>query len=381
MDNKRDFHWLHFSDLHLAPGAKFANRTARKELLKFLRNEIAHGRLPCDYVFITGDIAQRGNYDNAKEFITELLKTLNCSMDKKNRVFWAVGNHDISRDNELRKLIITEVLRSDKNHDFRERVSLSSEELFEEWMEDPIFTELLLSKGMEKYFTWHRELLGKEPFSDDKHAHVRYSLPNLNLIVLNTCLVSCDDHDEHQLHINKGELLDLFDDLDQRNPTFVIGHHGQEFFTKNTKDELGHLFDSNNVDLYLCGHSHRLGYDVFSQAGRDIYQLTCGGGEVDQYSKLSFIHGYYNGNIEKPEVIIRPYSYAEKGNCQWQFDGTLHRRLAGDYPLALTGKKKPSSEITDAVNAKNAGIVKDSDEKDWSSSFFAVFANNSKKDE
>ena len=64
-----DFHWLHFSDLHLTPEEKFDTIMARDELKKFLRDETTAGRLTCDYIFFTGDIANKGNYDGVSGFI------------------------------------------------------------------------------------------------------------------------------------------------------------------------------------------------------------------------------------------------------------------------------------------------------------------------
>jgi predicted MPP superfamily phosphohydrolase len=64
MKSTSDFNWLHFSDLHIAqPG--FDSGYARKQLLSFLSQEIENDNFNPDYIFITGDVAHKGNYGNA----------------------------------------------------------------------------------------------------------------------------------------------------------------------------------------------------------------------------------------------------------------------------------------------------------------------------
>lgn len=48
--------------------------------------------------------------------------------------------------------------------------------------------------------------------------------------MLNTCVTSLDDEDERNLCIMEARLYDVFRNIDDKKPTFVIGHHGIEFF-------------------------------------------------------------------------------------------------------------------------------------------------------
>ena len=336
------FSWLHFSDLHLELNEKFSTQYARKRLLGFLSAETAAGRLPYDYIFITGDVANRGVYRGVPAFAKQLFEALGAT--DLSKVFWAAGNHDIPRKSRLRELVISHI-----------RSSKRSEELFEELMNDPETRDVLLSKVIKDYARNHNKILGKQAF-DIRHPsnpHVKYLLPDLNLIVLNTCLTSCDDNDDRNLFIRGGGLLSMFEGLDSGKPTFVIGHHGIEYFRQGEQDVLGSLFDSGGVDMYLCGHSHRLGYSDFPEASRTIHQITCGGGAVKNPYKISFIHGQYDdgqsysgdgdGSRSGGSVILKPYSYAENGNREWQFDGSLHRKLNGRNKLELTGCPAPSA--------------------------------------
>lgn len=52
--------------------------------------------------------------------------------------------------------------------------------------------------------------------------------------MLNTCVTSLDDEDERNLCIMEARLYDVFRNIDDKKPTFVIGHHGIEFFLSRT---------------------------------------------------------------------------------------------------------------------------------------------------
>ena len=355
------FNWLHFSDLHLTPKQSFDSQYARKRLLQFLHDEASNGRLPCDYVFFTGDIADKGNYDGVQDFIPDLFGALNWKSNASiNRAFWAVGNHDIPRKSLLRSWVI-------------DKIRAEGADCFEECMNDTEIRKLLHPKVLDEYSYWHERLLGRDSgIVDSGNPHAQHILPHLNLIVLNTCLTSCDEKDDQNLHIKESGLQYAFDGLDASKPTFVIGHHGREFFERESQEQLGYIFDTSNVDLYLCGHSHKLGHAEFPEAGREIHQITCGGGVSGKRAKFTFLHGYFDGT--KNEITIKPYSYADEGNRSWQLDRSLHRKLDGMTALKLTGERREPTLINSVFNYTNDSNSVHSIYKKqlaWSQSFFS----------
>ena len=364
-----NFDYLHFSDLHLTTKVNSDTELARKRLVEFLKNKTSAGDLPCDYIFITGDIAYKNDYSGAKAFIEKIFESLKWNQNKYNQVFWAVGNHDISRKNMLREIIISHI-----------RGTENAEKRFEECMRDPRVRSELFMGDMSDYYKWHEEShLYDHSNLVDITDHKLHKLPNLNLITLNTCLTSCDDNDNHNLHIVETKLFDVFENIDINNPTFVMGHHGKGFFTDETQHKLGHLFGSKNVDLYLCGHSHRPGYDAFLQTKEDVHQITSGGGVIDGYSVLSFMHGHYDR--EEATLTVTPYSYADRGNRDWSFDGALHARLDGLTPLQLRriDNVSKSKNKTKVSLTGDSGLVQ-ADSKTRSASFFTSAAPILKKE-
>ncbi|MDR2712464.1 MAG: metallophosphoesterase, partial [Clostridiales bacterium] len=321
------FKWLQFSDLHFSMHDSFDTRMARKALLDFLAKE----RFTCDYIFFSGDIADKNNYTDAEVYIQKIISNI-----AHEQVFWAAGNHDIKRGSLLRSNIITQI-RSDKD----------PQKQFEKNMADQEIRVLLTYSGMSDYISQYDQLFGRKlPTDEISAAHIYYPLDHCNLVVLNTCLTSCDDNDPSNLLIAEPRLLEVFDRVsDKSKPLIVIGHHGKDFFHYDEQEKLAKLFEDAGVDIYLCGHSHRLGYARFDAAGRDIPQITCGGGKIDNYSVFSFMLGEYDAG--KNTVSITPYSYSDRGSGQFQKDFNLHRRLKEDnnrFILSRLGKPHPETD-------------------------------------
>jgi len=176
------FKWLHFLDLHFSMQDSFDTGLARQSLLECLARE----KLACDYVFITGDIANQNDYSAAKEFVTELLSRV--KVDAQN-VFWAVGNHDIKRGSKLRDSIIGNIRKAkDPAHEF------------EAAMADEEMRTILTYSGMADYIQQYDLLFGRKlSAAEISDAHVYHPLEQCNLVVLNTCLTSCDNEDTHKL--------------------------------------------------------------------------------------------------------------------------------------------------------------------------------------
>ena len=311
----KSFKWLQFTDLHLNPQESFDKSIAKMEMLNYLNEK----KFKCDYVFFTGDIANRGNYGATKEFVEQILKTVDVSYEN---VFWSAGNHDIRRGLKEREAIINEI-----------RNAKDPSQAFGKAMSDGAKREILTRSGINDYIENYKELF---PHGNGIHlspanisdAHVFYGLDKLNLVVLNTCLTSCDDEDPGKLMIAENRLAQVFDNLadcDSKKPFFVIGHHGIDFFQEGEKKYLIQLFDIKGVDFYLCGHAHELGYKLFTDVERDIHQITCGGLSYDGYSVISFVYGEFY--IENCSVHVTIHSYSDKGDKKWHEDYSQHQRL------------------------------------------------------
>lgn len=90
-----NFNWLHLSDLHLEQFEQFDVSRMRTKLLEELKS-----LEDVKYIFITGDIANKSEYGNAKGIIDDIKVATGVPNEN---VFWSVGSHDVSRNNKSRK--------------------------------------------------------------------------------------------------------------------------------------------------------------------------------------------------------------------------------------------------------------------------------------
>ena len=307
-----DFSFLHFSDLHLKAKPNFRTALARRRLIKYLKEESDAKRFYCDFIFITGDIAYQNDYSGSIDFLRQLFDSLNWSSDKYDRVFFTAGNHDVDRNYLLRNILIKSI-RNNNN----------SREEFEKLIEDAEIRDVMTNKGMKKFrkFLVDHKFINYRKFNNISY-HSIYKLDSLNLIIINTCLTSFDDDDPNNMFIGEPGLLKVFDELDNEKPTIVLGHHGKAFFHMSVTKYLEDIFRDYSVDFYLCGHSHRAGYEIFSQSAKHkVHQITSGGGIIDGYSKFTFMHGSYKS--EDSSLTILPYSYSESTGQIWHCDNGI----------------------------------------------------------
>jgi len=337
------FKWLQFSDLHLSIES-FDTEFLKERLISFLTQQ----NFSCDYIFITGDVANKGDYSNTEIFVRDrLIKAINIK--NKENIYWCIGNHDIKRDSKIRKDIITRI-----------RCATDPYIAFESAMKDEEERDIITSSGVKGYLDAHKRILGRELSRENVFdAHTYHDLGMCNLVMLNTSLTYCDENDEGRLMILEKRLLETMCKVNDVNkPFIVIGHHGKDFlYSKGRNDhKFERMLDSARVDLYLCGHSHNLGYDCFVNASYDIHQVTCGGGNAsDGHSVFSFILGEYNG--DKHIVNFTPYSYSDRSGT-FDTDYASHPRLteANTFELKrlidLNKQSYRSSDYTDMFYAR-----------------------------
>lgn len=299
-----NFNWVHLSDLHLKQFENFDISNMREKLLKELEK-----LKDVQYVFITGDIANRFQYGDAKKVVAEIKSATKV---KDENVFWSVGNHDISRQYKSRNSIIESMRGNGKGK--------KAKKSFESIIADSESKHLLYDFEFEEYYKQYKEILGYDPV---EKPHAFYERESLCIVNLNTCIASYDDNDAHHLQIVEPALLKIFKKKYDK-PVFVLGHHSTDFFSDDQKDLLYELFDGK-VDLYLCGHAHRLGYRLLPNTRMDVHEIICGGGNGDNFSAYSFVYGMYDSDTKSVQVV--PYSYRDKGNKEWNVDYELHKKL------------------------------------------------------
>lgn len=238
--------WLHISDLHIK--TKDADWNCMKNAILESTKE-----LDIDFVIVTGDFhnfCDKGNYEPAKDFLRRLMKELALDIDED--LFIVPGNHDAVNGNLVagREKLLREAL--DKP------------------LQIPESAVAELSKAFTDYDSMAKELIGfyRRGKTVPSSVHVRVWRDQINIIHLNTALIS-DNNKEH------GQLVDLVgltedglrDQLAEGLPVFVMGHHSffdlGEWKTGDSASQesrvrniLVQMFNQSHVSAYLCGDKH-----------------------------------------------------------------------------------------------------------------------------
>lgn len=311
--------WLHLSDIHFKSNEHYENQKMRDMLVEKLKVIIKDKDI--DIIFITGDLSyQCSGYDKSlQKFIEDILRV--TSLDKKN-LFIVPGNHDIKR-NQVRQLVIN----GTRNDNF----------IFEKGTLDT------LKKGFTQYDTFYKKIIGDNGYFEYKIAY----LDDVNIFLLNTALTAGTDTDEGNLVLDKDEFYKVISGLkaEEKKINIAIGHHPIKCFSEDHQKKISHNFTDYNIDLYLCGHTHKAGYDYDLNNERPVQVFNCGAGMVDNYAAVTFLIG--DIDILKKSGMITYYKWLEDSEC-WAVGGAEGRKAADgkvDIELSRFAKEENDKKI------------------------------------
>lgn len=304
MDIKRDFmliKWAHLSDIHFMYKS-YETKVMRDKLIEYLgslKNDV-------DYLFITGDIADKGcDYDNEVfSFLDSVLQALEI---KKDGLFMVPGNHDIRRNKMAERLI--KGIISDENA--MKEINELDEETFH--------TILSLQQP---FFDFYRKYLGEEYPKDE--LHFVKSRRGLNIIHINTCLVAGISDAEGKILVGLNKLYDALKRIpNDTSINIAIGHHSFECIHPSEKEGLLNRFSDSNVDIYLNGHVHKASYHHEVDNYNEIHVFTAGSIKVDNYADPLFITGIVDTGNGSGEIVYHRWN--SKGEF-WHIDNTVGRK-------------------------------------------------------
>lgn len=292
---ERDIRWIHISDLHIGLDKnKWVDNTIQRELVYYLNNDI--GRI--DFILITGDIIDKGQYNNhavricAQTLLHELKKV------SKNIIF-CIGNHDYSRSEERFKLLADWQRNENKKK-----------------AEDEFVNRL--NTDFTDYVSFCKEVTSVDnPISTNTYI---YKISNLNVIVLNTSTFAGQPELDEEGNIKRtkdkqvivndnGKIwiaesdLPSTDLLDNSVPSIVVGHHPLEEFDPKARKIIQKFINTINAK-YFCGHAHKYSKNNLN----DIQQTSISGLFFDDYNNPSFTYNIIRKDVNK-EVISKTYFY------------------------------------------------------------------------
>lgn len=212
-------------------------------IIQHVRRKKADGLVP-DFIFITGDIADKGASAQYEKFCDDFLQPLQevIGGDIHARTYMVPGNHDLDR-----KI----------NHAF-DRVEFGKlrERYFDPTVEGAGARKMLVERF--RSFIDHDVTDRAEGFADPNGAFSERVLlrgTQVGVVGVNTAWLSRDAYDEGFLTLGKPLLETALREVDGSELTIVLGHHPISWFAKEQQRPIRSLLAHQNC-IYLHGHLH-----------------------------------------------------------------------------------------------------------------------------
>ena len=334
--------WLHISDLHIYENSYY-------DMIKLAYKNLSQEVSP-DFIVVTGDYCHYTDYphyDRATQFLDYLVQTFNMS---KNDFFLVPGNHDICKTQALRKECISRI---------NETIEKDPDAYLEYMKED----KNDLRCAFAEYNKFVQQFYGTELDETD----VRITSPSdviavkwknkLNIIMINTALVSKNEHRE-VLDIKK--FLGLKSTLDISVPSIVLAHHDLDDIVEVQRKIAVNFFREINAKTYLCGDKHLLeNHGIFyDYTSYPIPVFTCGKSvpqTKDNYSDVAII---LFETDDTGKTYARPYEWKKEQPRPFftrssKFDIGMNKQIS----FELFEQKKEDRNNTVPTSDVNVGDV------------------------
>ena len=237
--------YLHLSDFHVGKD-DYAQRKIFKAILDHVREKQADGWVP-DLVFITGDIANRGQASEYDIFNYEFLAELETIFgnDWQGKIFAVPGNHDVDRSRVK----------------FLDREAMGTQDamVFDVTPESQSTRQTFVLSGVQAYIE-NDESHAAENWLDTPTGTFTEIVDihgvSLGIVGINTAWLSKDDKDKGNLTPGLNLVQDALEGLPDCDLRIVLGHHPLDWFLEKEANRIRQIFGKHHV-LYLHGHLHR----------------------------------------------------------------------------------------------------------------------------
>ncbi|PTT95172.1 metallophosphoesterase, partial [Pseudomonas sp. HMWF031] len=258
----RKISWLHLSDFHMGKEG-YSQSFVLSKIVDNIKEKIESGHEP-DFIFITGDIANKGlesEYDSFWEHLIVPLDELMPTM-LTDKLFMIPGNHDLNRN---------------KNDAFDRTVLLKPTAPYfnpdEESKEKREIVVARFEKYIEHDVTGYSELFRKKEGAYS--TTIQKNGCTIGIVGLNTAWLCKDEHDYQRLTPGKPILENALSNLQNPELTIVLGHHPMDWFSTDHLRPISALLGQHNA-LYLHGHMHHAWASPSYGAGNHFLNLQCG---------------------------------------------------------------------------------------------------------
>ena len=307
--------WLHLSDFHVGKD-NYEQARLFNQVLTEVDYWKTNKKFVPNYIFITGDIANRGLKKEYETFRKEFLVPLQNKFDAETLIFHVPGNHDIARPT-------TDTL--DRAAPLKTTSKFFDPNKGGKADRDPVarrfnaYKKEMPSNGMSP------EILGS---NEGAATHIRkFGAFEVGVVGLNTAWLCKDDHDKDKLTPGYRLVEAALAKVSQCQIKIVLGHHPLSWWDDREEANIRRLFAHHHV-IYLHGHKHKA-EGRFEEGGAEQFLVLQAGAAFQARENDQWINGFSWGELNpvSAEVLISPRCWV---NGEWPPDMsafTLARRV------------------------------------------------------
>ncbi len=343
--------WLQISDIHVGKDS-YAQRKIFRHILDHVRDTVKTGFRP-DLLFVTGDLANKGQPPEYEVFANELMLPLIEAIGNgcEHRTFAIPGNHDVDRGKHQffsREEMVTPQSRffdpTDEGRRLREqmfpRLSAYADA---DWSAAPR----------------HWILTDRGAFAQVLELHGR----KLGIVGINTAWLCKDDHDRHKLTPGRGLVEAALNSLPACDAKIVLGHHPLDWYLDHELQAFRALFGKHHV-IYLHGHLHEARGVPESSSGKPFLAIQCGAAfqaREDEIWKNGIIWGELDFDLQQLRVQPRHW---QAENHDWPvttgaFPEVRKSTVPEWWAFALPGSEPAPAESPSPTKSKPAPKIPD----------------------
>ncbi|GBC62858.1 hypothetical protein DENIS_3842 [Desulfonema ishimotonii] len=323
---------LHLSDFHVGKD-NYGQIQLFDSILEHIK-ETVNPISDLEMIFITGDIANRGEKSEYDSFVELFILPLSDILKDPTKIFIVPGNHDVNRSEAraVRRYNVTEDIPEFFDPD--ETGQKERKLLF------PRFKNYIDGDFHEFVIEEEEWIYSEKGIFTHVHEKNGYSI---GIIGINTAWLSESDEDKQKLSPGKALVENGLKEIHDCNLKIVLGHHPLNWFDEDFTS-IKSLFGKNNV-IYLHGHLHKINTSQEYGAGQQFLTLQTGAAfQARENEKWTNRLLWFELDLDNNFLKVEPRQWS-KQNQEWALEGgafpEIYRETGTDFwKLPITQPKK-----------------------------------------
>jgi calcineurin-like phosphoesterase family protein len=327
----------------------YGQRQLFGQICNHIRDRTAQGYI-VDFVFLTGDLANRGRAGEYADFVEAFLNPMLVALGGSSwdgRVFAVPGNHDVDRGRAP--------------YFSRDEIFVSPARLFDPSPEGKLSREQFVLR-FENYTDMDMSCAPSRWLESNEGAfsyNVGIRGSHIGIVGINTAWLCKDEEDRHRLSPGINLLNDALAKIKDVNIKIVLGHHPVSWMRDEHTQQVQVIL-GNHSDIYLHGHLHAddARYDDGGQ-GRFL-GIRCGAAfQGRPEDKPSWQNGLMWAEVdsEKESIALEPFHWASH-HREWKlttdaFPNQYEEQGKWVFPLPGSHRKPRAAEVQRSRTSSN----------------------------